>query len=217
MTAEGQPLGTPPGARRPVVCVGWRIGVRRSLPEPHAVQGCRAPRVCSAPLKKESNFIKQFHALTPFIYSISVVYQNVILLSFCFYTTLQLGAKRRHIPLRCTSRQTERCDTQAVEAGVWELRIDYGAGSRVYSARSSTALVQLLCGGDTRTQEGDIQQAHASWQEYQHRRLQVYADDKFPGIRAPGLARPHRSGCVSHGCPRRGRQRGVLRGSARCR
>ena len=217
MTAEGQPLGTPPGARRPVVCVGWRIGVRRSLPEPHAVQGCRAPRVCSAPLKKESNFTKQCHALTPFIYSVCVVNRNFILLSFFFYSTLRLGAKCRQRPVRCPPRQTKRWDAQAGDAGVWALRLDYGAGSRVYAARRGTALVLLRCGGETRPQEGDLQLAHASGQASQHRSPQVSADDTCPGLRAPGLARPHSSGGVSHGCPRRGKPRGVLRGPARRR
>ena len=61
-------------------------------------------------------------------------------------------------------------DAHAVGAGVWELRIDYGPGYRVYYARSGTAILLILCGGDKRTQVGDIQQAQAYWQEYQHRR-----------------------------------------------
>jgi putative addiction module killer protein len=61
-------------------------------------------------------------------------------------------------------------DAHAVGAGVWELRIDYGPGYRVYYERSGTAIILLLCGGDKRTQEGDIQQAQAYWREYQQRR-----------------------------------------------
>ena len=64
-------------------------------------------------------------------------------------------------------------DAHPVGAGVWELRIDYGPGYRVYYARRGTALLLLLYGGDKRTQEGDIPQAHAYWQEYQHRRPHV--------------------------------------------
>jgi putative addiction module killer protein len=60
-------------------------------------------------------------------------------------------------------------DAHAVGAGVWEFRIDYGPGYRVYYARSGTTLLLLLCGGDKRTQAGDIQQAQAYWYEYQHR------------------------------------------------
>ena len=64
-------------------------------------------------------------------------------------------------------------DAHPVGAGVWELRIDYGPGYRVYYARSGTALLLLLYGGDKRTQEGDIQQAQAYWHEYQQRRPHV--------------------------------------------
>ena len=64
-------------------------------------------------------------------------------------------------------------DAHPVGAGVWELRIDYGPGYRVYYARRGAALLLLLYGGDKRTQEGDIQQAQAYWQEYQHRRPHV--------------------------------------------
>jgi putative addiction module killer protein len=60
-------------------------------------------------------------------------------------------------------------DAHAVGGGVWELRIDYGPGYRVYYARSGPAIVLILCGGDKRTQEGDIHQAQAYLQEYQQR------------------------------------------------
>jgi putative addiction module killer protein len=61
-------------------------------------------------------------------------------------------------------------DAHPVGGGVWELRIDYGPGYRVYYARSGTATLLLLCGGDKTTQTGDIRQAQASWTEYQQRR-----------------------------------------------
>jgi putative addiction module killer protein/probable addiction module antidote protein len=39
--------------------------------------------------------------------------------------------------------------------GVWELRIDVGAGYRVYYAIAGKEIVLLLCGGDKRTQDAD--------------------------------------------------------------
>jgi putative addiction module killer protein len=62
-------------------------------------------------------------------------------------------------------------DAHAVGRGVWELRMDYGPGYRVYYARSGTAILLLLCGGEKTTQERDIHQAHLSWTEYQQRML----------------------------------------------
>ena len=47
-------------------------------------------------------------------------------------------------------------DAHAVGGGVWELRIDYGPGYRVYYARSETTTLLLLGGGEKSTQERDI-------------------------------------------------------------
>lgn len=53
--------------------------------------------------------------------------------------------------------------------GVWELRIDVGPGYRVYYALAGRRLVLLLCGGDKRTQDADIQCAVNYWQDWQRR------------------------------------------------
>jgi putative addiction module killer protein len=50
-------------------------------------------------------------------------------------------------------------DVKPVGAGVFELRIDYGPGYRVYCVQLETALIVLLAGGDKRTQQKDIMQA----------------------------------------------------------
>jgi putative addiction module killer protein len=53
--------------------------------------------------------------------------------------------------------------------GVWELRIDIGAGYRVYYALSGLNVVLLLCAGDKRTQAADIDCAVRYWQDWQRR------------------------------------------------
>lgn len=53
--------------------------------------------------------------------------------------------------------------------GVWELRVDVGPGYRMYYAQAKKALVVLLCGGDKRTQDSDIDRAVAYWQNFQRR------------------------------------------------
>lgn len=52
-------------------------------------------------------------------------------------------------------------DAKPVDEGVSELRIDYGAGYRVYFVQRGKTLVVLLAGGDKRTQPKDIRRAIA--------------------------------------------------------
>jgi putative addiction module killer protein len=63
-------------------------------------------------------------------------------------------------------------DYKTVDEGVYELRIDYGPGYRLYVALAGAQIVVLLCGGDKTTQQHDIDQAHAAWREYQNRAKQ---------------------------------------------
>ena len=48
-------------------------------------------------------------------------------------------------------------DAKFLRAGVSEMRIDYGAGYRLYFTKREGVLVILLCGGDKRTQDKDIE------------------------------------------------------------
>lgn len=50
-------------------------------------------------------------------------------------------------------------DCKPLREGVWELRIDWGSGYRVYYAKVGDAVVLLLCGGDKRKQDADIERA----------------------------------------------------------
>jgi putative addiction module killer protein len=50
-------------------------------------------------------------------------------------------------------------DCKPLRDGVWEMRIDWGPGYRVYYAKVGEAVVLLLCGGDKRKQDADIERA----------------------------------------------------------
>lgn len=54
--------------------------------------------------------------------------------------------------------------------GVWELRIDFGPGYRVYYARDGETIALLLYGGSKRAQAADIQEAVRYWLDYQRRK-----------------------------------------------
>ena len=60
-------------------------------------------------------------------------------------------------------------DCRPVGSGVWELRIDWGAGYRVYYAIAGKRVILLCEGGDKRTQSADIERAIERWQEWQQR------------------------------------------------
>lgn len=57
-------------------------------------------------------------------------------------------------------------DAKSVGEGVFELRIDYGPGYRVYFGRVQQTVVLLLSGGDKDSQAEDIQTAKSYWREF---------------------------------------------------
>lgn len=61
-------------------------------------------------------------------------------------------------------------DYKPLGKGVYELRLFFGPGYRVYFGEDGNTLVLLLCGGDKSSQQRDISGAHAYWQDYQERR-----------------------------------------------
>lgn len=58
-------------------------------------------------------------------------------------------------------------DYKSVGEGVFELRIDYGPGYRVYFGFRGSTIVLLLLGGDKSTQEQDIGKAQEYWVDYE--------------------------------------------------
>lgn len=57
-------------------------------------------------------------------------------------------------------------DAKGVGQGVYELRIHFGPGYRVYYGLDGEKIVLLLCGGDKSSQKKDIKKAVAHWAEY---------------------------------------------------
>ncbi len=54
-------------------------------------------------------------------------------------------------------------DHKSVGTGVFEMKIDYGPGFRIYYGIVDDEIILLLMGGSKRTQQGDIEKAKAYW------------------------------------------------------
>ncbi|MGB6678933.1 MAG: type II toxin-antitoxin system RelE/ParE family toxin [Terriglobales bacterium] len=60
-------------------------------------------------------------------------------------------------------------DAKALRDGLFELRIDWGPGYRVYYAVVGRSCVLLICGGDKRKQTSDIKRALEYLTDYRRR------------------------------------------------
>src|SRR5271155_1716791 len=57
-------------------------------------------------------------------------------------------------------------NVKSVGEGVFEYRIDFGPGYRIYFGQDGQTLVILLTGGTKKRQQRDIDEARAYWQDY---------------------------------------------------
>jgi putative addiction module killer protein len=61
-------------------------------------------------------------------------------------------------------------NVKGVGAGVFEYRIDFGPGYRIYLGKDGDQLVILLAGGTKKRQQSDIEHTQAYWQDYKRRK-----------------------------------------------
>ena len=59
---------------------------------------------------------------------------------------------------------------KTLPAGVFEVRMDFGPGYRVYFGREGRAIIILLGGGSKRRQDADFAAAVERWKRYQQTR-----------------------------------------------
>jgi putative addiction module killer protein len=63
-------------------------------------------------------------------------------------------------------------DHKSVGGGVWERRINFGKGYRIYYAEDGEDLILLFCGGTKSKQQSDIDEAKQYWKDYKNRKAQ---------------------------------------------
>lgn len=61
-------------------------------------------------------------------------------------------------------------NVKGVQKGVFEKKIDWGPGYRIYFGKDGEDLVILLGGGSKARQDEDIENAHDRWQDYKRRK-----------------------------------------------
>ena len=61
-------------------------------------------------------------------------------------------------------------NAKSVGGGVFEYRIDFGPGYRIYFGREGDVLIILLGGGTKQRQQWDIHTAQTLWREYKRRK-----------------------------------------------
>lgn len=59
---------------------------------------------------------------------------------------------------------------KGVGGGIYEYRIDFGPGLRVYFGKDGKTLVILLAGGSKHRQDRDIHMARLRWEDYKRRK-----------------------------------------------
>ena len=80
----------------------------------------------------------------------------------------QAAAKVTTALVRLESGNTS--NTKSVGGGVYELKIDFGPGYRVYFGYDGPKVVILLAGGTKKRQEKDIETAKKRWNNYKERK-----------------------------------------------
>ena len=63
-------------------------------------------------------------------------------------------------------------NVKGVGAGVFECRVDFGPGYRIYFGRDGDTVIVLLAGGVKKRQQKDIETARDLWREYRQRKRQ---------------------------------------------
>lgn len=66
--------------------------------------------------------------------------------------------------------QGHRANVKSAGQGVFEYKVDFGPGYRIYFGQEGNRLIILLGGGTKKTQSRDIALAHMRWEAYKSRR-----------------------------------------------
>ena len=87
-----------------------------------------------------------------------------------WFVELEAGAASKVATALYRLEQGNFSRVEGVGSGVYECKINYGPGYRVYFGKDGESLVILLGGGSKKRQNADIAAAQACWQDYKQRK-----------------------------------------------
>ncbi len=90
-----------------------------------------------------------------------------------WFNRLKAQAAAKVVIALVRMEQGNLSNVKSVGAGVFENRIDFGPGYRVYFGKDGDTLIILLGGGTKKRQRKDIEQAKALWRQYKRRKRET--------------------------------------------
>ena len=87
-----------------------------------------------------------------------------------WFNSLNAPAAAKVVTALVRMEQGNMSNTKSVGSGVFECRIDFGPGYRVYFGKDGNTLIILLGGGTKKRQQNDIQKARTIWKDYKKRK-----------------------------------------------
>ncbi|NQV82573.1 MAG: type II toxin-antitoxin system RelE/ParE family toxin [Rhodospirillales bacterium] len=90
-----------------------------------------------------------------------------------WFNRLKAQAAAKVIIALVRMEQGNNSNVKGVGAGVFENRIDFGPGYRVYFGKDGDTLVILLGGGTKKRQHQDIIDAKELWRDYKRRKRET--------------------------------------------
>ena len=87
-----------------------------------------------------------------------------------WFNRLNAQAAAKVVTALVRMEQGNLSNIKSAASGVFECRIDFGPGYRVYFGKDGEALIILLGGGTKSRQQQDIETARGLWREYKRRK-----------------------------------------------
>ena len=87
-----------------------------------------------------------------------------------WFNSLNAPAAAKVVTALVRMEQGNMSNTKRVGSGVFECRIDFGPGYRVYFGKDGNTLIILLGGGTKKRKQKDVQKARTIWKDYKKRK-----------------------------------------------